>query len=90
LWDSHATDDHYNIHDWPLRITYESGRNGVQSQPFVEFTKIFLSAFHIKLGLMKNFVKAMGKANSRGFQYLTKKSARVSAAKLKEGIFVGP
>ena len=89
LWDSHATDDHYNIHDWPLRITYEPGRNGVQSKPLVEFTKIFLPNLHIKLGLMKNFVKAMCKANSRGFQYLTKKSTTVSAAQLKEGIFVG-
>ena len=39
---------------------------------------------------MKNFVKAMGKANSRGFQYLADKFPRVSPANLKEGIFVVP
>ena len=39
---------------------------------------------------MKNFVKAMGKANSRGFQYLAEKFPKVTSAKLKEGIFVGP
>ncbi len=39
---------------------------------------------------MKNFDKAMGKVNSEWFQYLSKKFVKVSAAKLKEGIFVWP
>ncbi len=39
---------------------------------------------------MKFFVKAMGKTNSRGYQYLVAKFPKISAAKLKEGIFVGP
>lgn len=90
LWDSRATDDHYIVHDWPPRITYEPGKSSVQSKPLVDCNKIFLPPLHIKLGLMKNFVKAMGKANSRGFQYLAEKFPRVSPAKLKEGIFVGP
>lgn len=38
---------------------------------------------------MKNFVKAMDRA-SDGFQYLQRKFPRISEAKLKEGIFVGP
>ena len=90
LWDSCSTDDHYNVHDWPPRITYEPGKSSVQSKQLVDFNKIFLPLLHIKLGLMKNFVKAMGKANSRGFQYLADKFASVSPAKLKEGMFVGP
>jgi hypothetical protein len=44
---------------------------------------------HIKLGLFKNFVKAMDK-NSAGFHYLKEKFPHVSDAKIKEGIFVGP
>jgi hypothetical protein len=51
--------------------------------------KIFLPALHIKLGLMKHFVKAMDK-NGAGFMYLKHKSSRLSDAKIKEGIFVGP
>lgn len=38
---------------------------------------------------MKNFVKAMNK-DGAGFQYLKTKFPRISDAKLKEGIFVGP
>ena len=45
---------------------------------------------HIKLGLMKNFVKALAKQNSNGFEFLCEKFTELSRAKLKEGIFVGP
>jgi len=31
----------------------------VENQPLVEPSKILLSSMHLKLGLMKNFVKAM-------------------------------
>jgi hypothetical protein len=49
---------------------------------------ILLPPLHIKLGLFKNFVKAMDK-NSAGFHYLKEKFAHVSDAKIKKGIFVG-
>ena len=39
---------------------------------------------------MKNFVKALGKTESAGFQYLVEKFPKISAAKLKEDVFVGP
>ena len=45
---------------------------------------------HIQLGLMKNFVKAMAKQNSKGFEFLCKKFTMLSLVKLKEGIFVNP
>ena len=47
-----------------------------------------LPPFHIKLGLMKNFVKAL--KNGKGFLYLKEKFPRISEGKLKEGIFIGP
>jgi len=44
---------------------------------------------HIKLGLVKNFVKALDK-NGRGFEYLRNKFPNVSDAKMKERTFIGP
>ena len=44
---------------------------------------------HLKLGLMKNFVKAMNQKEAV-FTYLREKFPRLSEAKVKEGIFVGP
>ena len=49
-----------------------------------------MPSLHIKLGLMKNFVKAMAKQNSNGFEFLCKKFPKLSQAKMKEEIFVGP
>jgi len=90
MWDSRAIADHYIKQNWNQRIFYEPGTNSVQSIPLVDPKNIFLPPLHIKLGLIKNFVKAMGKTNSEGFQYLKEKFPKVSAAKLKEGIFIGP
>ena len=44
---------------------------------------------HLKLGLMKNFVKAM-KQEEAAFMYLLVKFPRLSESKLKDGIFIGP
>ncbi len=90
LWDSRATGDQYIKREWQKRTTYEPGMNGVQNVLLVDPKKIFLPPLHIKLSFMKNFVKAMYKTNSRGYQYLVVKFPKISAAKLKEGIFVVP
>lgn len=88
-WDSRARDKHYKIKTWPLRKKLTPGLKNVSQKPLVPSEKIFLPPLHIKLGLMKNFVKAINK-DGAGFQYLKTKFPRISDAKLKEGIFVGP
>ena len=59
LWDSRADDQHYIRQEWPLRQGLEPRLHNVKSPPLVEPNKILLPPLHIKLGLMKNFVKAM-------------------------------
>ena len=88
-WDSRARDSHYIKKDWPLRQSLEPGRKSVQHPPLVESRKILLPPLHIKLGLMKNFVKAIDKTQA-AFKYLRGKFPRLSEAKIKEGVFVGP
>jgi hypothetical protein len=44
---------------------------------------------HLKLVQMKNFVKAMNQEEA-AFTYLWDKFPKLSEAKLKEGIFIGP
>ena len=51
--------------------------------------EVLLPPLHIKPGLMKNFVKALHKIRA-AFQHLSTVFPDLSAAKLKEGIFVGP
>jgi hypothetical protein len=61
----------------------------VQHPSLAEADKILLPPLHIKLGLIKNFVKAMDRSGA-GFKYLAEKFPRLSEAKIKEGVFVGP
>ena len=55
----------------------------------MNMNKVLLPPLHIKLGLMKNFVKVLHK-NGAAFQQLSIVFPGLSAAKLKDGIFVGP
>ena len=54
-----------------------------------QWHKILLAPLHVKLGLMKNFVKAMDQSGS-AFEYLVEKFLRLSEAKIKKGVSLGP
>ena len=71
------------------RSTFVPGEHSLKENPLVDMKKVLLPPLHIKLGLMKNFVKALHK-NGAAFQHLSTVFPGLSAAKLKEGIFVGP
>jgi hypothetical protein len=68
-WDSRARSLHYARKDWPARKSLEPGIKNVEKQPLVEPSKILLPSMHLKLGLMKNFVKAMNPEEG-AFTYL--------------------
>ena len=61
----------------------------VENQPLVELSEILLSSMHLKLSVMKNSVKAMNQEEA-AFIYFRGKFPRLSEAKLKEGISIGP
>jgi len=68
-WDSRARSLHYSRKDWPARKSLEPGIMNVENQPLVEPSKILLPSMHLKLGLMKNFVKAVNQEEAV-FTYL--------------------
>lgn len=88
-WDSRARQDHYIIKDWPERIEFQVGVDNIKYSPLIKKEKIILPPLHIKLGLIKNFVKALDK-EGEAFHYLKTIFPQISEAKIKEGIFVGP
>ena len=79
---------HYIKGDWPERNLNPSEKN-VVVKPLVDPKDVLLPPLHIKLGLMKNFVKGMNQ-EGRAFKYIREKFPKLSDAKVKEGIFVGP
>ena len=87
--DSRARHEHYLKEEWPKRSTLKAGTKNVKYTPLVEASKILLPPLHIKLGLMKNFVKAMNQ-DGAAFKYICNMFPVLNQAKLKEGIIVGP
>ncbi|KAJ8676853.1 hypothetical protein QAD02_012640 [Eretmocerus hayati] len=65
------------------------GQKNVQAIPLVDRDKIVLPPLHIELGIVRNFIKAMNKTGA-GVSFLREKFPRLSEAKLKEGVVVGP
>ena len=89
MWNSRDDKSHYDRKQWPARAEYVPGKDNVKYVPLVKCNKIFLPPLHIKLGLMKNFVRGMDKEGA-GFKYLKFKFPKTSDAKLTAGIFIGP
>ena len=66
-----------------------TGQKNVQFNALVPREKILLPPLHIKLGLIKQFVKALNK-DSEYLKYVCQSFPQLSEEKLKEGIFDGP
>ena len=63
--------------------------SNIANLPLVDRQNVILPPLHIKLGLIKQLVKALDK-ESAAFKYLVQKFPALSEAKVKEGIVVGP
>ena len=60
LWNSRADGEHYGKMHWPTREELTPGLYNVIREPPVSREKVLLPPLHIKLGLVKQFVKALG------------------------------
>lgn len=89
LWDSRAKSRHWTQKHWPVRDALVVGEQNVINEPLVSREKIILPPLHIKLGLIKQYVKALDK-KSQCFQFIGRKFPGLSSEKLKAGIFDGP
>ena len=81
LWDSRAVSQHYKQKDWGSRSTFVPGKHSLKENSLVDMNKVLLPPLHIKLGLVKNFVKELHK-NGTAFQHLCTVFPGLSAAKL--------
>lgn len=87
LWHSRKDDEHFVRNDWPKRLQYTPGINNVKGIPLVSNDNIIPPPLHIKLGLFRNFVKALG---TRAVEYLIRFFPKVSYDKVTKGVFNGP
>ena len=63
LSNSRAPVHHHKTKEWLTRNSYAPGVKNIQHTPLVNPDKVLMPPLHIKLRLMKNFVKAMAKQN---------------------------
>jgi hypothetical protein len=87
--DSRERSQHWAQKDWTPRISLEPGSKNILRKSLVDPKKILLPPLRIKLGMIKQSVKALPKTENC-FKYLCKKFPYLSEAKLKDGVFVGP
>lgn len=69
LWVGRDKCHHYTNHQWPPRITFQIGKNSIEHLPLVQGTDVILPPLHIKLGLVRNFVRAVDR-EGQAFAYL--------------------
>ena len=69
LWDSRQHNSHYAVKVWPPRQSSQIRKHNVQHHPLVSSAHVLLPPLHIKLGLMKNFLKATNR-DGDGFKFL--------------------
>lgn len=90
MWDSRDRVNHYVKKDWSPRTNMVPCRAvNILEEPLVEQNKIIFPPLHIKLGLIKQFVKALDK-NGECFKYICCVFPELTIEKLKAGIFDGP
>ena len=89
LWDNRDRSNHWIKRYWPNRESMDVEKNNIINEPLVDREKIIFPPLHIKLGLMKQFVKALDK-NGSCFLYLVENMPQLSIEKIKAGIFDGP
>ena len=88
FWDSRARDKYWVQREWPKRKLVV-GEANVIHEPLIDRNKIIFPPLHIKLGLMKQFVKALDK-EGQCFKYLRESFPSLSDEKVKQGVFDGP
>lgn len=86
LWDSRSVSNQYQNRDWQPRQTPILRQHNLINQPLVPMEKVLLPPLHIKLGIVKSFIKTIvKKGNSKAFERLQQTFPRLSEMKIKEG-----
>ena len=80
---------HYSRKHWPHRQSLTPGMKNVLHKSSIKTSKVLPPPLHIKLGLMKNFVKALN-VKGPALMYLCGKFPRLTYKKVKAGVFIGP
>lgn len=83
-WDSRYKGDQYTNHTWKCRELSEHVNANVIHDPLVPQNKVLLPPLHVKLGIVKSFLKTVAK-RQEVYTVLAQIFPRLSESKLREG-----
>ena len=89
LMGSRVNEEHWVRKEWPPRNTIKPEEKNIVNNSLVNWMNIILPPLHIKLGLIKQFVKALD-CSGDCFEYICSTFPGLSYEKKKAGIFDGP
>ena len=89
MWGSRNKANHWVKTDWEPRITLRAGDKNIINEPHVPRDRIILPPLHIKLGLIKQLVKALDN-DGECFKYICRSFPGLSTENLIASIFDGP
>ena len=89
LMGSRVNEEHWVRKEWPPRNTIKPEEKNIVNNFLVNWMNIILPPLHIKLGLIKQFVKALD-CSGDCFGYICSTFPGLSYEKKKAGIFDGP
>ncbi|GBN58840.1 hypothetical protein AVEN_120875-1 [Araneus ventricosus] len=87
MWDSRAREKHWVQSNWPPRS--KPGDQNILHEPLADRKNIIFPPLHIKLGLMKQFVKALS-IEGDCLKYHISAFPTLSFEKIKAVVFDGP
>lgn len=89
LFNSRDRENQYVKITRPARKSFAAGSKNIIHDPSLPVEKVLLPPLHIKLGLMKQLVKALN-TDGYAFKYIRGKFAKKTDAKVTAGVFDGP
>lgn len=86
-WNTRQTDTHchYYVKEFPVRTEHIIDNYSVIHPPLVPSHRIILPPLHIKLGIVKNFIKRVYAINSSAAERLKILFPKLTESKIKEG-----
>lgn len=90
MWQGRQNHFHYDrTHSWPPRRTFRIGEGSQIKKPLVDANRIILPPLHIKLGVVRNFTRALPR-DGQAYSVLLKlmKNLGVSEAKVQNGTII--
>lgn len=84
VWEGRRKDLHYTNFEWEPRTDAQLGQFSIDNVPLVESSKVILPPLHIKLGLIRNFIRALD-TDSAAFKHIKTIFPKLSEAKIGAG-----